>query len=195
MFGVLTPKHGVLKGLGAIDTASKTPAAWEDAGLLDSVGVRVAAVPGEVDCGTRKPGVRCRSNPCDAATCPGVPGAACVPFFCQDPIWFRGHTVTQPPCTAVFVDPSFGDVVDCSTAAKPLLPRHVSARGSSSGSGSSGGSSVQQPFKHNLAGGQAAASLQSRVSGTCPPRIHTEKSGVECMRGHGIGAERPSCLM
>mmetsp|Transcript_7891 Transcript_7891/g.23248 ORF Transcript_7891/g.23248 Transcript_7891/m.23248 type:complete len:2373 (+) Transcript_7891:472-7590(+) len=139
------------------------------------------AVPGEVDCGMRKPGVRCSRDPCQDASCPGEPAAACVPFYCQEPRWFRGVHVTQQPCSAVFVDRSFGDVVDCSTAAKPLPahrnpsgdPPEVSGSSKNGGSGSnsasvSGGDRlpVKLPIKSSrtmgsISGNRTAPSLQT----------------------------------
>lgn len=143
------------------------------------------AVPGEVDCGMRKPGVRCSRDPCQDASCPGEPAAACVPFYCQEPRWFRGVHVTQQPCSAVFVDRSFGDVVDCSTAAKPLPahrnpsgdPPEVSGSSKNGGSGSnsasvSGGDRlpVKLPIKSSrtmgsISGNRTAPSLQTYAMG------------------------------
>ena len=133
-----------------------------------AVGRRLLAwdpvVPGEVDCRpTGKPGVRCGGDPCQHASCPAVPEAACVPNFCrvsccrhcksdlplgsflicncrstqtfmfsaffsaviiqpssQGLVKFRGRNLTRP-CTAVFVDTSNGDVVDCTKRAIPVL--------------------------------------------------------------------------
>ncbi len=97
-----------------------------------------AAVPGEVPCGTTRPGVRCAHNPCDAAACPATPAAACVPFFCQQAVQFRGANITQRPCTAVFVDSDTGSLVDCE-AARPLLDSTARRGANNSSSGGSGG--------------------------------------------------------
>lgn len=110
----------------------------------------LTAVPGEVPCGSTRPGVRCAYNPCASANCPAVPAAACVPFFCQTAVPFRGANITQRPCTAVFVDPDSGNLVDCTEPVRPLP-------GGDTGSGTGRGSSSR-------AGSPAAAAALAKAA-------------------------------
>ncbi|KAG2422384.1 hypothetical protein HXX76_016070 [Chlamydomonas incerta] len=49
-------------------------------------------------------------NACDTATCPGAPSSAkCLVKACD--LTYRGQLLSA--CTAIFYDPSSGDVYDC----------------------------------------------------------------------------------
>ncbi len=136
-------------------------------------------MPDEVDCGHSKPGVRCRMDPCEQAACPGVPGSACVPFSCQEPRRFRGVHIVQRPCSAVFVDPDFGNVVDCSTAAQPLRGHHRTTAGDNGGS--SGGEKTGSSGTGSAVTARSSGSVPNPAD--LPPEEGLSRAGFVASNG------------
>lgn len=122
------------------------------------------AVPGEVPCGDTGPGVRCAGSPCAGADCAAAPGAACVPFHCQKPVAFRGVNITQRPCSAVFVDPADGDVVDCAAAVRTPAGGCGGGGGGGGGSGSTASAGPSPMAALSKAAAALAASRGRNVS-------------------------------
>ncbi|PNW73446.1 hypothetical protein CHLRE_14g632400v5 [Chlamydomonas reinhardtii] len=142
--------------------------------------------------------VACFMNPCLASECPARPDAVCLANYCPPgAATYRGRPLTTLPgggsggggadvlpCSAVYIDPVSGDVVDCgggdnhnSTAASSPSPSPSPSPSGGGGGGDDGGSG----------GGGGSSRLEVQNIDDCPP----DQVIAECFASPGRSCALP----